>query len=210
MHSEYSIIIISLAPGVCGSNFKSVILKRLNQNISPVTRSESILALEWRHNGLDSVSNHQPHHCLLSHLFGRRSKKTSKLRVTSLCAGNSPGSGEFPAQMTSYAENVSIWWRHHVVKTTEPHQTDFSICSGNGLVPAGPLWWRNTGVMGSQITENTTLFNRLFGLVARKTSKLRLSRRWDPGRKEYLWGWPVDPPHKGPVMRRASACHGII
>ena len=21
--------------------------------------------------------------------------------------------GEFPAQMGSYAENVSIWWRHH-------------------------------------------------------------------------------------------------
>ena len=27
--------------------------------------------------------------------------------------GNSPGTGEFPAQMASYAENVSIWWRHH-------------------------------------------------------------------------------------------------
>ena len=40
-------------------------------------------------------------------------KKTSKLRVTGLCAGNSPGTGEFPAQMASYAENVSIWWRHH-------------------------------------------------------------------------------------------------
>ena len=47
--------------------------------------------LQWRHNGLDGVSNHQPHHCLLSRLFGRRSKKTSKLRVTGLCAGNSPG-----------------------------------------------------------------------------------------------------------------------
>ena len=41
-------------------------------------------------------------------------KKTSKLRVTGLCAGNSPGTGEFPAQMASNAENVSIWWRHHV------------------------------------------------------------------------------------------------
>ena len=25
-----------------------------------------------------------------------------------------PGTGEFPAQMASNAENVSIWWRHHV------------------------------------------------------------------------------------------------
>ena len=67
----------------------------------------------WRHNGCDGVSNHQPHDCLLNCLFRRRSKETSKLRVTGLCAGNSPGTGEFPAQMASNAENVSIWWRHH-------------------------------------------------------------------------------------------------
>ena len=41
-------------------------------------------------------------------------RKTSKLHVTGLCVGNSPGTGEFPAQMASYVENVSIWWRHHV------------------------------------------------------------------------------------------------
>ena len=34
-------------------------------------------------------------------------------RVTDLCAGNSPGTGEFPAKMASNGENVSIWWRHH-------------------------------------------------------------------------------------------------
>ena len=69
-------------------------------------------ALRWRHNGRDGVSNHQPRDCLLNRLFRRESKKTSKLRVTGLCAGNSPGTGEFPAQMASYADNVSIWWRH--------------------------------------------------------------------------------------------------
>ena len=46
---------------------------------------------------------------LLNCLFGRRSKKTSKLRVTGLCVGNSPGTGEFPAQMASNAEKVPIW-----------------------------------------------------------------------------------------------------
>ena len=66
-----------------------------------------------RHNGRDNVSNHQPHDCLLNRLFTRRSKKTSKLRVIGFCAGNSPEAGEFPAQMASNAENVSIWWRHH-------------------------------------------------------------------------------------------------
>ena len=70
-------------------------------------------ALQWHQSGLDGVSNHQPRECLLSRLIRRRSKKTSKLRVTGLCAGNSPETGEFPAQRASNAENVSIWWRHH-------------------------------------------------------------------------------------------------
>ena len=61
----------------------------------------------------NGVSNHQPHDRLLNRSFRRRSKKTPKLRVTGLCAGNSPVTGEFPAQMTSDAQNVSIWWRHH-------------------------------------------------------------------------------------------------
>ena len=71
-------------------------------------------ALQWRHNDHDSFSNHQPRGCLLNRLFRRRSKKTSKLRVTGLCVWNSPGTGEFPAEMASNADNVSIWWRHHV------------------------------------------------------------------------------------------------
>ena len=70
--------------------------------------------LQWRHNERDGDSNHQPHNCLLNRLFRRRSKKTSKLRVTGLCAGISPVTGEFPGQMASHAENVFIWWRHHV------------------------------------------------------------------------------------------------
>ena len=74
-------------------------------------------SLQWRHNGRDGVSNQRPHDCLLNRLFGRRSKKTSKLRVTGLCAGNSPVAGEFPAQMVSNAENVSIWCRHQVLTT---------------------------------------------------------------------------------------------
>ena len=55
-------------------------------NLSQISR-----ALRWRHNGHDCISNHQPHHCLLNCLFGCRSKKTSKLRVTGLCADNSLG-----------------------------------------------------------------------------------------------------------------------
>ena len=75
--------------------------------------SQPVLPLLWRDNGCDSVWNHLPHDCLLNRLFRRRSKKTSKLRDTGLCAGNSPVPGEFPAQIASNAENVSIWWRLH-------------------------------------------------------------------------------------------------
>ena len=76
-------------------------------------------SLRWRHNGRDSISNHQPHDCLLNRLFRRRSKKTSKLRETCL---------EYPAQMASNAENVSIWWRHHVVRLTKVNHRNRSRC----------------------------------------------------------------------------------
>ena len=99
---------------------------------------QSQYTLRWRHYARDSVSNHQPHDCLLNHLFRRRSRKTSKLRVTGLCARNSPGTGEFPAQMASNAENVSIWWRHHVIAVPWWHDMDtlsvsFTLCNGSQL-----------------------------------------------------------------------------
>ena len=72
---------------------------------SVYTRTKEIGSLLWRH-------NHQPYDCFLNRLFGRRSKETAKLCVTSLCVRNSPVTGEFPTQMASNAENVSIWWRH--------------------------------------------------------------------------------------------------
>ena len=86
--------------------------------------------LQWRHNGLEGVSNYQHSHCLLSRLFGRRSKKTPKLRVTGLCVGNSPGTGEFPAQMASNAENVSISWRQN-----EPAVRDYPLNAAKGNSP---------------------------------------------------------------------------
>ena len=114
----------------------------------------SNVSLRWRHNDHAGVSNHQPHGCLLNRLFRCKSKKTSKLRVTGLCAGNSPGTGEFPAQMASYAENISIWWRHHVTtqgliswmfwavkQTLSDDLVDVYIRLGNGLMP--PCWPRS-------------------------------------------------------------------
>ena len=98
-------------------------------------------SLHLRHNGHDSVSNHQPHGCLLNRLFTRRSKKISKLRVTGLCAGNSPETGEFPAQIAINAENVSIYWRHHglrfIIGILVPVRLRL-------LVSSGPSWQNAT------------------------------------------------------------------
>ena len=73
------------------------------------------LTLQRRHNERDGVSNHRRLDHLLNRLCRRRAKKTSQLRVTGLCEGNSPVAGEFAAQRASKAENVSIGWRHHEI-----------------------------------------------------------------------------------------------
>ena len=41
-----------------------------------------------------------------------------------------PGPGEFPAQRASYAENVSIWWRHRVMQFSCQRQDIYSASSG--------------------------------------------------------------------------------
>ena len=110
-----------------------------------ITRTVS---LQWRHNGFDGVSTHQPHHCLPNRVFRRRSKKTSKLRVAGLCVGNSPVAGEFPTQMVCNAENVSIWWRHHVHWFSclmHPNSVSHSLrtqCQPNSVsMSAHDAWW---------------------------------------------------------------------
>ena len=67
-------------------------------------------SLQWRHNEHNGVSNSGR---LLNRFFRCRSKKISKPRVSGLCEGNSPVTGEFPAQRGSNAKKVPIWWRHH-------------------------------------------------------------------------------------------------
>ena len=73
----------------------------------------ALYSLRWRHSERDGVSNHRRLECLLNGLFRGLSKKTSKLRGTGPCEGNSPVTDAFPSQRASNAENVSIWWRHH-------------------------------------------------------------------------------------------------
>ena len=76
---------------------------RLTVLVSNISESTPGLLL-WRHNEWDSASNHRRLYCLLHRMLRHRSKKTSKLRVTGLCEGNSPVTVEFPAQRASNAE----------------------------------------------------------------------------------------------------------
>ena len=59
-------------------------------------RSTEVAALRWRHNDHAGVSNHQPHGCLLNSSFRRKSKKTSKLRVTGFVREIHRGPVNFP------------------------------------------------------------------------------------------------------------------
>ena len=88
-------------------------------------RQSSANSLQWRHNERDGVSGHRRHNCLLNRLFRRRSKKTSKLRVTSLWGGihrwlvSSSHKGPVTRKMFSF-DDVIMSWYTHIKQTTKP------------------------------------------------------------------------------------------
>ena len=133
-------------------------------------------SLLWLHNGRDSVSNHQPHDCLLNRLFRRRSKKTSKLRVAGLCAGNSPGTGEFSAQMASYAENVSIWWRHHDKLDHVYVQTLWNLC------PQKSTFWMYICIFEGLFPTNMTTATQAVEILPFAHSTPWPLKRWWPAK----------------------------
>ena len=53
-------------------------------------------------------------------------------RHWTLC-GEFTGTGEFPAQRSSYAENISMWWRHHGFHVS--HRVRASMCGYRLLYP---------------------------------------------------------------------------
>ena len=99
--------------GLCRGGIRSHLPRNDQLRVLHWRRVRGLNTLRWCHNESDSVSHHRRLDCLLNRLFRRRSRRASKLRVTGLCEGNSPETGEVPAQRASDAEKVSIWWRHH-------------------------------------------------------------------------------------------------
>ena len=82
--------------------------------------------LQWRHNQSDGVSNHQRLDCLLNRSFRRRSKKTSKLRVTGLCQGNPPVTDGFPSQRAS---NAKMFPSDDVIMSQKTYSVSRDICT---------------------------------------------------------------------------------
>ena len=95
---------------MCGSvmQTKSHLSKLLHMQDTHILNT--LMTFCYHYNN-DSVSNYRHLDYLLNRLFGRWSRKTSKLRVTGLCKRNSPVTGDYSAQRFSNTENVSIWKR---------------------------------------------------------------------------------------------------
>ena len=102
------------------------------------------LPLQWRLIGRDSVSNHQPHECLLNRLF-RLTESLKALCHWPLC-GEITGTGEFPTQRASYAEHVSIWRRHHDMCMVDRCTGRRADEQTDGVKIQTTIWWFPCGL----------------------------------------------------------------
>ena len=92
-----------------------------------------------------------------STVYSDADQRKHQFHVTGLCVGNLSGTGEFPAQMASNAENVSIWWRHHG-KTIHP-DCPFLFTSPDAWIYPGRH-------LVSVVLYNIGSGNRLFRLLS--------------------------------------------
>ena len=94
---------------------------------------------------------------------GADQRKHQSSASLAFCAGNPPETGKFPAQMASNAENVSIWWRHHVLSPPQiEHYRELSLMTKKYRV----TWasWHFT---------TPAIFNILFKLTTKGNIKVR-------------------------------------
>ena len=88
-----------------------------------------------------------------------------------LC-GEFTGTGEFPAQRASYAENVSIWWRHHV---------SMSVCYLHQL--KHEEWYSQEICVESSLQNGS----HLFGSHYDKSFLHDVTRAWDDSKLRLDW-----------------------
>ena len=112
----------------------------------------SVITLQWHHNEHDGVSNHLCLNCLLNHLFRHRSKKTLKLSVTGLCAGNPLVPGGFSSQrpvtcnIFPFDDVIMIQWIHRLRRCKEHRDDLWRVSCQKGpnrhayACQVGPFW----------------------------------------------------------------------
>ena len=81
------------------------------------------IPLQWRHNGHDSVPNHQPHDCLFNRLFRRMSNKIQKLHGTGPCVGtvNFPHKWPVTRKMFPFDEVIMHYYNIVMHIHRKPH-----------------------------------------------------------------------------------------
>ena len=83
------------------------------------------IALQWRHNKRDGVSNHRRLDCLLNRLFRRRSTKIN-FRVTGIFRGIHRWPVNSPHKKSVTWKSISIWWRCQCGTTNMNNNSDSS------------------------------------------------------------------------------------
>ena len=167
-----------------------------------------MIPLQWRHNGQDGVSNHQPHDCLLNRLLSADLRKHESSPPLAFVQVIHRGPVNYPHKRASNAENVSIWWRHHITGLV-PNRPRLMMAQFDDacMCHETSFWWRLiTIAMTSQ--ERHIFSNQRFNSSCRPTSKKHQSLPYWPGVRG-IHQWPVIYPHKGPVRRKKLSFYDV-
>ena len=120
----------------------------------PLKQHKHQYPLRWRHNGRDSVSNHQPHDCLLNHL---------------LSCGEFTGDRQ---KMASNAEYVSISWRHHAPRLSRvENPCQLPMMLKTNYFVAGMKTTRSTEFLSLKLLSTTMAFN-IDGLMQERRNSI--------------------------------------
>ena len=147
-------------------------------------------SLHWRHNDHDGMSNHQPHGCLLNLLFRRWSKKTSKLLVTGLCVGNSPGpvnsphKGPVTRKMFPFDDVIMIPRAKPAGLCEKPQDQDLSDDRQHyfnwGYIALKQQVLPELMLTQNYVANSQTTFSNAFSLTKMDQFRLRLHWRLSP------------------------------
>ena len=143
---------------------------------------------------------------------GADKKNPSKLRVTGLCAGNSPGTGEFPAQMASNMVTRKKFPFDDVI--TKPHHISqcFNILASNTTsyqsyvkyhfvlcISYRKLVIKILGPRQNDRHFSDDIFKRIF-VIGNVRISLKISLKFVPNVQIMFWRRPGDWPLSEPMI----------